>query len=198
MISDPTRFSAAIEAIDAANAEDPNHVSHEGAPMPAELLYARRMTDWLGRLYPDACEPLRLAARAQHIRRWRVPRDTYPMDRIGYLRWRTDLYAFHAGEAESILRGVGYDDAVVGRVRSLLRKERIKADPEMQALEDVICLVFLEDELADFASRHAEEKLIHILRRTWAKMSPHGHAAALALQLPLAARALVEKALAGD
>lgn len=198
MISDPTRFTAAIEAFDAANAEDPHQASHDGSPVPAELLYARRMTEWLGRLYPDAAEPLRLAARAQHIRRWRVPRAAYPMDRIGYLRWRTDLYSFHAAEAETILRGVGYDDAVVGRVRSLLRKERIKADPEMQALEDVACIVFLEDELADFAARHAEGKLIHILRRTWAKMSPHGHEAALALPLPAAARALVEKALAGD
>lgn len=195
MADDPNRFQQAIGRFDAANGEDPNVELADGMSVPAELAYARRMTAWLDRLYPDASEPLRLAARSQHIRRWHVPRNTYPMDRPGYLRWRTDLYAFHADQAATILREVGYDDATVGRVRSLLKKERLKADPESQALEDVACLVFLADEFAAFAERHDEEKLLRILRRTWAKMSPVGHRAALALELPPAARELVEKAL---
>jgi hypothetical protein len=182
------RFNLAIDRIDAANAADPHG---------AEVVYAQRMTDWLARLYPDASEALRLAARAQHIRRWEIPRDTFPMGRIGYHRWRTTLYSFHADAAEEILREVGYDDATIGRVRSLLRKERLKSDPEVQALEDVICLVFLENYFAEFAPKHDEEKVIVILRRTWAKMSDAGHAAAMKLELPEEARRLVERALAG-
>jgi len=185
----------AIERIDQANANDPNRVEEAGQSVPAELLYSRRMTHWLERLYPAADEPLQLAARAQHIRRWEIPRSSYPMNRIGYLKWRTTLYGFHADVAEQILRDVGYDDSVIARVRSLLKKERIKTDLDGQALEDVICLCFLENYFADFAPRHDEEKVIGILRKTWAKMSPVGHAAALALPMRDDAKRLVEKAL---
>ena len=153
------------------------------------------MSEWLDRLAPDAPEPVRLAARAQHIRRWEIPRASYPMDRAGYHRWRTDLGKFHAQVTGQILREVGFEDATVARVQSLLRKERLKADPDAQLLEDVICLVFLENYFAPFSERHDEEKLIGILRRTWAKMSPRGHASALQLQLPPEKRRLVEKAL---
>jgi hypothetical protein len=125
-----------------------------------------------------------------------VPRDSYPRDRIGYLKWRTFLYGFHADQAEAILREVGYDDATIARVRSLVKKERIKSDPEAQALEDVICLCFLENYFADFAQGHDEQKVVDILRKTWGKMSPVGHAAALKLEMPQEARKLVEKALA--
>jgi hypothetical protein len=187
----------AIRRIDRANAADPNTVQVGGDAVPAELLYSRRMTEWLDRLYPNAGEPLHLAARAQHLRRWEIPRASYPMDRIGYLKWRTTLYGFHADATAAILREVGYDDATIGRVRSLLKKERIKSDPEAQALEDVVCLCFMENYFADFAPRHDEEKVIHILRRTWGKMSTVGHAAALKLEMPESARRLVEKALAG-
>jgi Domain of unknown function (DUF4202) len=160
-------------------------------------VYARRMTHWLGRVYPDAAEPLRLAARCQHIRRWMIPRASYPMDRAGYHRWRTALYSFHADEAGKILEQAGYDPETIVRVRSLLKKEKLKVDPQMQALEDVICLVFLEYEFVDFAAKHEEAKLIVILRRTWAKMSPRGREEVLKINLPADARALVEKALAG-
>ena len=197
MPADPARFAAAIAAIDAANAADPNAVpDDDGQPVPSELLYGRRMSRWLDRLYPDAAEPLRLAARAQHLRRWEVPRDRYPMDRAGYHRWRTGLYTFHADAAAAILRDVGYDEPTVARVRFLLRKERLKADPDTQALEDVICLVFLENYFADFAPKHDPDKVVTILRRTWAKMSPVGHAAAMKLPLPPPAAELVARALA--
>jgi Domain of unknown function (DUF4202) len=191
MSSETEQFSAAIREFDAANAEDPT--LSDG--VPAELLYARRMTEWLDRLYPDASEALHLAARSQHIRRWVIPRSNFPMTRGGYHKWRTSLYSFHADTAGEILRRVGYDDETTGRVRSLLKKENLKTDPEMQMLEDVICLVFLESYFADFAPRHDEEKVIGILRRTWKKMSSRGHAAALELKLSPEGRALVEKAL---
>jgi hypothetical protein len=189
------RLARAIARFDAENAQDPNRVTVDDVEQPKELVYARQMTDWLERLYPDASEVLQLAARAQHIRRWEIPRDTFPIDRAGYHRWRTKLYGFHADVAEKILRDVGYDDATVGRVRSFLKKERLKTDPETQALEDVICLVFLENYFADFAQEHDEEKVVGIIKRTWAKMSPVGHAAALKLKLPDEAARLVARAL---
>jgi Domain of unknown function (DUF4202) len=189
------RFNSAIKRFDETNADDPHRAILDGRDIAGEVLYAQRMTQWMAKLYPDASEPLRLASRAQHIRRWEIPRSTFPMDRAGYHRWRTKLYSFHADTAEKILRDVGYDDATIARVRSLLKKERLKADPEAQALEDVICLVFLENYFADFAPKHDAEKVVVILRRTWAKMSDKGHAAALRLSLSSEAKALVERAL---
>lgn len=188
-IDDP-RFRAAIERIDAANAQDPHG---------KELVYSQRMSEWLERIQPAASDALRLAARAQHVRRWQIPRASYPMDRVGYLTWRTTLYKFHAEEVGRILREVGYDEATVARVASLVRKERIKSDPEAQTLEDVICLVFLESYFAEFAAQHAheEEKVVEILRKTWRKMSDRGRAVALTLEMPAKARRLVERALAG-
>jgi hypothetical protein len=196
MSFDPSRFEAAITQFDKANAVDPHTEIVGGAAHPKELLYAQRMTAWLDKLAPDASEALRLAARSQHIRRWELPRADFPMDRTGYLRWRTTLYRFHADTAGQILRDVGYGDATIERVQTLLRKERLKRDPDVQCLEDVICLVFLESYLLDFAVQQDREKLINILRRTWKKMSPRGHAAALALDLSPEARELVEDALA--
>jgi hypothetical protein len=182
-----SKFGLAIDQIDAAN-----------SPVAAEVLYSQRMTDWLSKLYPDASEALQIAARAQHIRRWEVPRNSYPMDRAGYHRWRTGLYTFHADITANILREVGDEQATINRVKSLLKKERLKTDPETQALEDVICVVFLENYFADFAAKHDEQKLIGILRRTWAKMSQVGRDAALKLPMSPEAAALIGKALAKD
>ena len=196
MIADPKRFETAIARLDAANAEDPNVETVDGVAHPKELLYAQRMTAWLHRLAPNASEALRLAARAQHIRRWAIPRRDYPMTRTGYLKWRTTLYRFHADTAGDILREVGYDDVTVAAVQSLLRKERLKRNPDMQCLEDVICLVFLESYFADFAPQYDEQKVLDILRKTWKKMSARAQNAARDLALPPAAHALLEKALA--
>ena len=193
--ADSEKFLRAIEQIDLANSRDPHQVRTGNLILASELVYSRRMTAWLGQLYPDASEPLKLAAHAQHIRRWEVPRDRYPMDRAGYHRWRTWLYSFHADATAEILRSMDYDPATIDRVRSLLKKERLKADFETQALEDVICVVFLENYFTDFAAKHTEEKLIGILRRTWAKMSPVGQDAALKLPMNPDAAALVGKAL---
>ncbi len=197
MSTEEPLFSAAIAAFDEANGEDPNIAVVEGKEIPKELLYAQRMTRWLDRLAPDATEALRLAARSQHIRRWEIERDDYPMDRTGYLRWRTDLKHFHAKLAGEILAKVGYDRQTISRVQFLLRKERLKHDADTQQLEDVVCLVFLENYFADFSKRHAEEKVADIIRKTWLKMSGAGREAALALELSPDARAMIETALAG-
>lgn len=196
MIADHARFDEALARFDAANGEDPNKEVFEGIEHPKELLYARRMTAWLDELAPDASEALKLAARCQHIRRWAIARNTYPMDRHGYKQWRTTLAKYHAETAGKVLREVGYGEETIGRVQSLLRKERLKLDPETQLLEDVACLVFLENYFAGFAQQHDEDKLIGIVRKTWAKMSPQGHEAALKLNLPPEAVAIVKKALA--
>ncbi|MBI2194412.1 MAG: DUF4202 domain-containing protein [Planctomycetes bacterium] len=197
MFQETPRFLEAIRRFDEANRQDPNREVFRGEEFPKELLYAKRMTAWLERMAPDAPEVVRLAVRAQHLCRWMIPRNDYPMDRRGYYQWRTTLGRFHAEKAGGILREVGYDAAPVARVQALLRKEDLKEDPEVQLLEDVVCLVFLENYFADFAREHDEEKLMTILRKTWRKMSTRGHEAALALELPPDARTLVEKALKG-
>ena len=183
------RFTAAIERIDAANFADPHG---------KELPYSRRMTEHLTRFAPGASEALKIAARAQHIRRWEIPRDSFPMDRKGYLDWRKKLYGFHADVTGAILREVGYDEATIGHVRDLLMKKRLKADPEMQTLEDVICLVFLEHYFDEFMEEHEydADKIVNILRRTWVKMSERGHGAALKLPLSERAKSMVSLALA--
>ena len=190
------RFRRAVERFDAANGEDPNLELADGVEQPKELVYARRMTARLDRFRPDAPEAVRLAARCQHIRRWTIPRSDYAAGREGYRRWRTDLARFHADTAAAILGEVGYGDDVVARVGSLLRKERLKADPDVQLLEDVICLVFVEHYLAGFAPKHDEETLDGVLRKTWRKMSEDGRRAALALDLPENVRSVVERAVA--
>jgi len=191
------RLDDAIARIDAANAEDPNREFVDGAARPKEVVYAERMTGWLEKLAPEASEALRIAARAQHIERWTMPRAEFPDGREGYLRWRTTLAKFHAERTAGIIAEAGYEADVIDRVKGLLRKHRLKTDPEVQMLEDVACLVFLESYFADFSKRHDEAKVIGILQKTWAKMSPKGHDAALALDMPAEARALVEKALSG-
>jgi hypothetical protein len=185
-----SRFDTAIARIDAVHAEDPEKEGGEAK----ELVYAKRMSAWLDKLAPDASEPLRLAVRCQHLRRWSIERSAFPNDKVGYLRWRKESANAHAALAGEILGQAGYGDAK--RVQSLIKKERIKHDPEAQLLEDTACLVFLEHELAAFAAKHPEEKLVDILRKTWGKMSPAGREAALALKLPAPLRALVEKAVA--
>jgi hypothetical protein len=183
-IEDPDRFNAAIAAFDTANAEDPNRERHAGAEHPRELLYARRMSVMLDRFAPGASEAVRLAARCQHIRRWEIPRTDYPGTSEGYRAWRMRLMDFHAETAGRILRSVGYGEDAVQRVSALVRKERIKRDREAQLLEDVVGLVFLEHYLTGFVAEHpehGEEELADILRKTWLKMSPRGHEAALKL-----------------
>jgi hypothetical protein len=196
MGQDELKFLEAVAAFDRANSADPNVETVRGEVVPKELAYARRMSAWLDRVGPDASEPLRLAARCQHICRWKRPRSDYPMTRAGYHRWRTALYQFHADVAGEILRSVGYDENTIARVGTLLKKQHLKTDPEAQMLEDVICLVFLEFYFADFAPKHDDEKVIGILRKTWKKMSPIGQAEAVQLPLTDAAADLVQRALA--
>ncbi len=197
MASGNKRFQEAIHRFDAAHREDPRKILVEGEKIPWSLHYHQRMTHWVERLTSEASEPLLLAARSQHIRRWEIPRNSYPMDRTGYKRWRKTLAKFHAEEAAKILVEVGYEQHTIDRLQELLQKIRLKLDPEVQLFEDAICLVFLENELSEFAQKHDRNKLLGILRKTWLKMSSTGHQEALALvrELPQEARTLVQTAL---
>ena len=183
-VADPARFDRAIARIDAANALDPNRETVGGRERPKELVYAERMTAMLRRFAPDASEILRLAVRCQHIQRWTIARSEYAMDRIGYLQWRKRLYKFHAQTAGDILRDAGYDEATIERVGTLLKKEGIKSDADVQTLEDVVDLVFLESYLADFVARHGQydlAKFTDILAKTAKKMSARGRESAVTL-----------------
>lgn len=190
------RFERAIQALDGANSDDPARETYEGEELPREVAYARRMTAWLGRLDPTAPEELRLAVRAQHLRRFALPRSRYPDGRSGYLRWRTDCAEMHASEAGRILHDVGYETPTIERIQALIKKHGRREDPDAQSVEDTACLVFLEGYLAGFSRKHDEAKLVDILQKTWRKMSPRARELALQIDLPPETRALVEKALA--
>jgi hypothetical protein len=185
----------ALKAIDAHNAQDPNIEELNGKQIAKELLYAQRMTAQLLSFQPEASEALQIAARAQHICRWKSARDAYPQGRTGYLKWREDLKKMHAALTGTILEDLAFPKEEIVRVQFLIRKKMIKKDEESQTLEDVICLVFLQYYFDDFASKHTDDKIIDIVQKTWAKMSPKGHRAALNLPLSEKTKDLVGKAL---
>ncbi|MFQ5643612.1 MAG: DUF4202 domain-containing protein [Thiogranum sp.] len=194
------QFEQATALIDAANAEDPNQVSADGQTYPKELLYSRRMADMLERYRPEADNAMKLAVRAQHIQRWKSPRDAYPMNRQGYHKWRTELYSFHAETAAELLARAGCPEDVIERVRQAVGKRNPKTNPDTQLLEDVAAMVFIEHYMLDFADRHPEydeEKWLHIIRRTWNKMTGQGQEFALsgALGLPEPLVPLITKAV---
>lgn len=198
MSEQQTLFERAIALFDAANAEDPNR--DEG--QPKELLYAHRMSGMLDRFAPEASEAVKLAVRAQHIRRWTVPRDSYPMTKDGYYAWRTGLYKFHAETAGELMRQAGYDDAMIDRVKAAVGKRGLKVNPETQLLEDVTDLVFIEYYMLAFAGSkpdYDEEKWLVIIRKTWNKMSDAAHTFALsgAIKLPEPLVPLIVKAIGG-
>jgi len=199
MITNVSRFEQAFGNFDAANAADPNQDVFEGLIYPKELLYAKRMTTMLKHFEPDASETLQLAVRCQHICRWEIPRNNYPMGRVGYKCWRIELYKFHGETAGGIMREVGYDEEMIVNVQALLRKEKLKTNPESQILEDVVGLVFLQYYLADFVNKYGhfeEEKLLNILRKTWKKMSEKGHITALKFNFNSELRVVINKVLA--
>ena len=191
------RLKAIFELIDKANAEDPNFENDNGKTLPKELLYGQRMTKMLED-YVDGnpSEPLAIAARAQHICRWEIPREKYPMDRAGYLKWRADLKKFHADKTSSLMQQLDYDARTIERVSFLLQKKQLKRDSGTQILEDIVCLVFLKYYFEDFSKKHSDEKIIDILQKTWRKMSEKGKKLALTLNFSNAASDLIKKALA--
>jgi hypothetical protein len=185
-------FAAAIVRFDAENSRDPNLENGR----PRELLYAERLTDWVLKLCPSASEPLRLAARCQHLCRWESPRENYPLTRPGYLKWRADLKKFHAEKSGAILRDVGCAEETIRRVQDLNLKKNFPADAECRVLEDALCLVFLEFQLAPLAAKSDDEKMINALRKSWEKMTEAARAEALKLNFGEREKNLVARALA--
>jgi hypothetical protein len=189
LVSMETKEITAIRRFDEENARDPKQY---------ELPYSIWLSDWVRWLAPEASEALRLAARCQHLCRWEIPRESYPMDRAGYLKWRADLKKFHAQKSAEILTEAGYDAEIIERVQALNLKKNLGCDPEMQVLEDALCLVTLQHQLAELMAKHDEEKMIGIVRKTWKKMSPGGRDAALNLPYSEAEIALLQRALKED
>ncbi|VAX09729.1 hypothetical protein MNBD_GAMMA25-1242 [hydrothermal vent metagenome] len=201
MSQQQSNLDKAIALIDAANDEDPNQVTVDGKNWPKELLYSKRMSDMLQRNTPDADDAMKLAIHAQHIQRWKSPRDAYPMDRIGYLKWRKDLYKFHAQTAADLLVQAGYGADVIDRVKLAVAKIGIKSNPDTQLLEDISALVFIEHYMLDFANKHPEydeEKWLDIIRKTWKKMTERAQQFALSggITLPEPLIPLIQKAVA--
>lgn len=172
-----------LDRIDQLNREDPTTDLVNGVPSPRELLYSQRLTSWILRLAPEASEALRIAARGQHVQRWTIPRSRYEMNRRGYLRWRETLKTFHAEAVATLMREEGYPDEAVERVKRLMSKRELSRDPETQALEDGLCLVFLETQFAQLRQKTPPQTMREVVQKTWRKMSTQ--ARAIALELPL-------------
>lgn len=189
------RYAVAVAAIDAANGDDLTSVTVRGVASPLALAHGRLAVEWVELLAGSPSEALLLAARAHHLRRWEVPRATYPEGRGGYLRWRVDQKARHATEVEGLLRGVGYDDATIARVRALVRREGLATDTETQTLEDAACLVFIETQLAELAGRLERDHLLTVIRKTARKMSVRGRDAVGKVPLGDVEREILTEAL---
>src|SRR5690606_2277342 len=192
----PDRLSAVLAAIDAANADDPHTIVVDGVERPKELAHAELMTDWVRRLAPGCSEAQLIAARAHHLRRWAIPRRDYPEGRAGYLRWRTALRRRHAADVAELMEGAGYGPDEIERVQAIMSKRGLGRDAEAQVHEDALCLVFLETQLDDLVARIDDDgKVVDILRKTAAKMSPAGLEAAAGLRLSPAGSRLLAEAL---
>ncbi|AKH19750.1 DUF4202 domain-containing protein [Sedimenticola thiotaurini] len=201
-MSEQEKFQKALALIDQANGEDPNRVTVDGKEWPKELLYSHRMSEMLSRFAPDTDDAMKLAIHAQHVQRWKTPRNTYPEGRQGYFQWRTGLYKFHAETTGRLMAEAGYDEASIERAKKAVGKKALKINPDSQLLEDVADLVFIEHYMLEFAEKHPEydeEKWIDIIRKTWAKMSAAAQEFALsgAIKLPEPLVPLIQKAVSG-
>ena len=189
------KFQKAIKRIDHENSKDPRQELHNKTEHPKELLYSLRMTDKLLEYCPNASDELQIAARAQHINRWKIQRNAYSIDRSGYLKWREDLKKMHASVTSNILQEIGYEANFIRRVAFLINKKLIKKDDESQILEDVVCLVFFEYYFETFSMKHNDEKLHHIIKKTWKKMSNKAQKTALKLQYSTKSFMLIKQAI---
>ena len=197
-MADAVRFMKAIQSIDLLNDVDRKRVTDEGRDVGYELYFSRLLFAKTLSLNSVASEALLLAARAQHVSRWKMPRSDFSIGRAGYLKWRSDLKRYHATVAADVLGDAGYDKATIDQVRMINLKENLKSNPDAQTMEDALCLVFLEVQFSEFRLKTSEEKIISILRKTWGKMSDRGQKAALALELGEEEARLIGLALGAD
>lgn len=193
---DNTKFEKALELFDGYNSKDPNRYTWNGTVYPQELFFALQVYQWVTKLDNRASEALLLASRCQHIGRWEIPRETYPEGKAGYLNWRSNLSRYHAEKAAQLLTEAGYGSETISHVEKIVLKQQLKNDPEVQTMENALCLVFLQFEFDDFIVKHDDAKVIRILQKTWGKMSAPGRDAALTLTFSERGTNLIKQALA--
>ncbi len=192
------RLKKALGEIDRFNSQDPRREIVDGVAYPQELIYSKRLTEFVLNLNPEHSEALLIAARCQHICRWTIPRENYPMGRGGYLRWRQTLKSFHAEKVGEILQEVGYEEDFIAREQRLILKKNLKKDADTRTLEDALCLVFLETQFVDLMEKTPQDKMKVIVRKTWKKMSPKGREVALQMKLPFEEKRFLEKTLSAE
>ncbi|HTF82383.1 MAG TPA: DUF4202 domain-containing protein [Cytophagales bacterium] len=185
----------AFEKFDAYNGTDPHVLVWNQVSYPQELFLALQLHTWVLKLNSAPSEPLLLASRCQHIGRWEVPRHAYPEGRVGYLSWRRNLAELHALKAKSILQEVGYTPDVISMVEHIILKRNIKKDPDVQTIENALCLVFLEFQYEDFHTRHEGDKVINIIKKSLLKMDTEGREFALTLNYSTAGLTYIKEAL---
>lgn len=190
------RYAVANGLIDEANSLDPNRVRVRGVVQPLALVHGQYAVEWVQRLHPAPSELLLLAARAHHLRRWELPRSRYPEGRVGYHQWKRDQRARHAADIAALLAPAGYSDDEIAQVQSWIRREQLATDPGSQAVEDAACLVFIETQLADVATKLEHDHLVDVIRKTAKKMSPGAIEAVGTIPLGDVERRLLAEALA--
>lgn len=191
----PEKLKQAIELFDQTNSQDPNQEIWDGKEYPKELLYSKRLEDWIRKLEPNPSETLLLASHSQHLCRWMIPRSTFEDGKVGYLQWRKKLYQFHADQSAEILKKVGYSDEIIQKVQSIHLKKNLKTDREVQIMKDALCLVFLEFQFEEFMQKTAKEKMPQIIQKTWGKMSEKGKEFALKISFSTEAFRLIKESL---
>jgi hypothetical protein len=192
-----TRLEKAFALFDAYNRQDPHQITEGGTTYPAEYFYAQQLHHWVTTLYPEAGEALLLASRCQHIGRWEIPREKYPEGKAGYLRWRQALSVLHAQKAGELLAEAGYTSEEIEPVQAIVRKSHLHQNPDSQAMENALCLVFFAYQYEDFRQGQSDDTVVRILKKTWKKMSEPGRAAALKLSYSEKGKALLDEALQG-
>jgi hypothetical protein len=192
------RFERAVASFLEQNGRDPNVIVVNGVAEPKERVAALRLAQWVDKLEPNGSEALHLAAYCQHLRRWEIPRSDFEPDRIGYLKWRKTLGRFHADEATRVLRDVGYDEATIDDVRKINMKLALQSNADCAAMEDALCLSFLEHEFSEFRAKHPDDKVLDIVVKTWNKMSERAHQLALTLPYDEHSLAIIQRALASN
>ena len=190
-----SKLEKTLNDIDLLHSQDPKKSIIDGVEKADELIYTENMSKALSKVSDSPSEELIIAVRSQHLCRWEIARSEYPMDRPGYLKWRTDLGKLHADKACEVMGKNGYSQESIDKTRKIIRKQNLKANPDAQAMEDCACLVFIETGFLDFAKKFEEEKVIDIVQKTWNKMSERAQQEALKLDLPAEALELVKKAL---
>ncbi len=189
------KLKKAFDLFDAFNKQDPNRIVWDDNSFPAAYFFALKLYDWIKILNPYAGEALLLASRSQHIGRWTSARNSYPEGKAGYLQWRMDLAKFHASKTAELMANAGYEEGIIEQVQHIILKKNLRTDPEVQTMENALCLVFLQYQYEEFIHKHDEKKVIRILQKSWHKMSDPGRNAALTITYSAEGKQLLDKAL---